>query len=422
MKRILLSLLMLLAITSLQAQKKKKTQVEATPVRTTVSLKDAMKMYDFETAEQLVNQEIASLKKNQQETTDMEALLPWLQKAQQKLKAVEQITFIDSIIVPIDEASRHIPLSMECGAIYRSSDYFQYQGTVLDRTVFQSQMGDKIIYSDPNKNKVLSLYTRDIYPDGTQSQPSVLTGVSDGNKEDQNYPFMLTDGTTLYFAAQNPDGLGGYDIYMTRYDADERCFLTPENIGMPFNSAANDYLYVIDEINHLGWFITDRNMPIGKVCVYTFIPNETRKIYDVKDIPAWKLQDLARINRIQDTWTNEEEVKNALVRLNEARNPQASYSTSAFDFIVNDDRVCHNLNDFHSSEAQKKVESWINAKNELEQTRNKLANMRKDFYSSTATHRNQMRRNIIKLELNEENLVVLIRKIENDMRKLELGL
>ena len=108
--------------------------------------------------------------------------------------------------------------------------------------------------------------------------------------------------------------------------------------------------------------------------------------------------------------------------MNEARNPQASYSTSAFDFIVNDDRVCHNLNDFHSSEAQKKVESWINAKNELEQTRNKLANMRKEFYSSTATHRNQMRRNILKLELNEENLVVLIHKIENDMRKLELEL
>ena len=34
---------------------------------------------------------------------------------------------------------------------------------------------------------------------------------------------------------------------------------------MPFNSPYNDYMYVIDEYNNLGWFASDRFQPEGKV-------------------------------------------------------------------------------------------------------------------------------------------------------------
>ena len=56
---------------------------------------------------------------------------------------------------------------------------------------------------------------------------------------------MLSDGLTLYFAAQGPESIGGYDIFMTTYDAAEGRFLKPENIGMPFNSTANDYAWLL---------------------------------------------------------------------------------------------------------------------------------------------------------------------------------
>ena len=48
-------------------------------------------------------------------------------------------------------------------------------------------------------------------------------------------------------------------------------YLAPENVGMPFNSPYNDYMYVIDEFNNLGWFASDRYQPEDKSAyMYSF--------------------------------------------------------------------------------------------------------------------------------------------------------
>ena len=74
--------------------------------------------------------------------------------------------------------------------------------------------------------------------------------------------------------------LGGYDIFVTRYNTNTDTYLVPENVGMPFNSPYNDYMYVIDEYNNLGWFASDRFQPEGKVCIYVFIPNNSKQTYN----------------------------------------------------------------------------------------------------------------------------------------------
>jgi len=95
----------------------------------------------------------------------------------------------------------------------------------------------------------------------------------------ENYPFLMLDGVTLYFASDGENSIGGYDIFITKYASGSQDFLVPENIGMPFNSPANDYMMVIDEQQRIGWFATDRNQPAGKVMIYKFIPNETKILF-----------------------------------------------------------------------------------------------------------------------------------------------
>ena len=56
------------------------------------------------------------------------------------------------------------------------------------------------------------------------------------------YPFVLPDGMTLYFASDREGGLGGLDIYMTRYNASLGQWMPAENIGMLYNFPAVDYL------------------------------------------------------------------------------------------------------------------------------------------------------------------------------------
>jgi hypothetical protein len=33
-------------------------------------------------------------------------------------------------------------------------------------------------------------------------------------------------------------------------------------------------MYVVDELNNIGYFATDRRQAEGMVCIYTFIPNQ----------------------------------------------------------------------------------------------------------------------------------------------------
>ena len=198
-------ILTILFVCSAQAQKRKPAQQQ--PQLPKIAIEEALANYDFAAAEALLNNEIATLKKKKQSTEEAEQRLQDIHRQQMKLNAVERVVFIDSIKVKRDQVLKHITLNPECGSLHRFADFFHTQDT-LDCTVFKSQMGDQIIYSQANAQLGIDLYMRDIYGDGTMSQPIFLTGISN-SETNQNYPFMLTDGATIYFASQGSESLGG---------------------------------------------------------------------------------------------------------------------------------------------------------------------------------------------------------------------
>lgn len=419
MKRIVLSVLMLLIVGSMQAQRRKKPVV-VEPELPKISLEEAIRTYDFPTAEQWVNHEIATLKKSKQPTQQQEEKLLWLRRAQLRLNAVERVTFVDSMVVPKADVLSHIHPSPECGRLLRSADYF-HQADTMDCTVFQSEMGDQIFFSQAGADGNTHLYTQHLYGDNSMSEAQLLQGISD-NDEAQNYPFMLTDGTTIYFAAKGSESLGGYDIFMSRYDADEHRFLAPENIGMPFNSPANDYLYVIDEMNNLGWFVTDRGMKDGLACIYVFIPNETRQVYVPEEVDSERLRRLARIHSIHDTQTDEAAVRGAQFRMREANRTQEAARTNEFDFTVTDNQIYHRKSDFRTMDAQQRIDTWLEKRVELEKVRKTLVRLRNSYHAGTPDLRTQLSSEILMLEESEETLVLRIKQEEKAIRKAELGL
>lgn len=123
----------------------------------------------------------------------------------------------------------------------------------------------------------------------------------------QSYAYMLADGSTLYLAQKSPDGLGGLDIYMTRQGGDGRSFFRPENIGMPYNSTANDYLMIINEEAGVGYFASDRNQGADSVCVYYFRPSTMHETYNCETYSLEQRLSLGRLTSISDTWTQDGE-------------------------------------------------------------------------------------------------------------------
>ena len=416
MKRFLFTIIIIVSCLAVSAQgKRTKAKAQAVPEINPV---EAISEYRFTEAEDYLMSAIQQLQKKKQPAIREEELLETARKGRIKLQATEQVMIIDSLVLPKTEVLNAIKISSECGSIHPLSNIIKEDSSLC--SYFQNQLGDKRMYAQPDKNGRLRLVESQLIAN-EWSAPTPLKGFEEEENDNFNFPFMLTDGVTMYFAAENAESIGGYDIFMTRYDADEQQFLVPDNIGMPFNSPANDYLYAIDEFNNLGYFVSDRNQPADSVCLYTFIPNDKRSIYNIDALGEEKLRSLAKINSIRDSWTNPALVKEAQKRLNETRNArEEQHKKRDFEFVLNDQHTYYTLSDFKKPRAKEKVQWWLENKKDLRSRSQELERLRARYTAGNDTQKAQIAPQI---RLNEEKMEQIeseIHNLEKDIRKLEL--
>ena len=297
----------------------------------------------------------------------------------------QQIVFIDSIVTDKDRFLSQYRLSSETGTLTTTGQFF---GKSLSGHAFLNEMGNKVYFSRTDGSGFHRLYTSDklgtVWGEGTP-----LKGLSEGIT-DADYPFMMNDGITFYFAAQGEESIGGYDIFFTRYDSRSGSFLKPENIGMPFNSEANDYMYAADEESGIGYFVSDRRQPEGKVCVYIFILPETRRSYDPSKYTEQQIRNFADIVRIADTWGNGYERRAALDRLKAIgttdAHPATENTTATNTTIVINDRLTYtSVKDFRSPTAANIYRELLKARErqatieaDLQKTRDRYARADED--------------------------------------------
>ena len=337
----------------------------------------------------------------------------------------QQIIIIDSIVADKDQLLSQLRLSDETGRIVSSVDFF---GEGDSTTVFINEMGNKAYLSQPDDSLHQQLCTSDLLG-GEWSKPQLLKGISEGISE-AAYPFMLADGTTFYFAGKGEESIGGYDIFMTRYDARSNSFLKPENIGMPFNSEANDYLFAIDEYAHIGYFVSDRRQPEGKACLYIFIPKESRKTYDPIVYTEAEIRGFADINSIADTWGNGEERNAALARyydisINSLKaantNSQPEDNTIASqELVINDALTYSSTKDFRSREAAVLYKQLIEARQQLCSLNGQLEKSRSYYSKATGAEKQSLRREILQAETEVIQLNSQIQTLEKETRNAEI--
>ena len=332
-------------------------------------------------------------------------------------EATQQIIFIDSVVVAKDDILSIIRLNPESGKLDTFDQFFRSEGHT-DSYVYLNEMGNKCYFSDENANSRMQLYTLDKLGDDW-SEPLALKGISDGISE-ANYPFMMTDGTTFYFAAKGEESIGGYDIFVTRADTENGQFLKPENIGMPFNSEANDYMYVVDELSNIGYFVTDRRQPEGKVCVYMFIPPTTRHIYNSDAYTDEQLRGFADISRIANTWGKGTERKLALERLKAiGKTSAAKQSKSAIHFIINDRVTYTDISQFQAPESADLYRELQSTKKQLKDTEQLLEKSRNFYAKAKPEDKRVLRTEILDAERQFVRLTNDIKTLEKRIRQSE---
>ena len=284
-------------------------------------------------------------KKNVRQPAPTAEELKQKEKMDRMIANTAQVMFIDSFVVnKSDFLSRYI-LNPEAGRLDTYQKLYNTQRQP-NAYVYINELGNRCFLSQENNEGVINLYSSERV-DNKWTRQTKLRGINDRQEFKRvNYPYMLGDGETLYFAAEGEEGLGGYDIYTSIYDKDTQRFLQPVNLGMPFNSEANDYMFVIDEYSNIGWFASDRNQPADTVCIYVFVP-ESRKTYNTEVYTTEQITNFARITSIADTWTDKQKLDQALARLQMTRDrSRQTVQGRDFIFVINDDITYYQLSDF----------------------------------------------------------------------------
>ena len=332
-------------------------------------------------------------------------------------KRVEKVTFVDSIVVNKEKFLSAYKLGEECGSISSTKDMLG--GNVANEGVaYRTEMRDKIYYGDIDANGTLQLYMCYKMLDDW-SKPAQLNGLPSG---DNNYPFLLSDGVTIYFANNSSEGMGGYDIYVTRYNSETDRYLMAENMGMPFNSDANDYMMAIDEVNGIGWFATDRNQPVGSVCIYTFIPNTSKQYYNYDKDDFKLIRDAAIIQSISATQTDEEAVRKAeQVLLKLSLRVSEAEEANKFSFVIDDFTDYHSLDDFKSAEARQLYIDWGTKQEALAHLTQQLEEKRMLYLQSSASGRRQMTEELLQMERQHELLETEVMGMPTAIRNLEIN-
>lgn len=101
------------------------------------------------------------------------------------------------------------------------------------------------------------------------------------------FPVLSADRRSLYFSARMKGGAGGFDIYESQWSEADSCWTEPVNLGFPYSSTENDYLYMNTDDGCYTVFASDRGCTRDSVCVYVleyeFAP-ERQRITDAEKL------------------------------------------------------------------------------------------------------------------------------------------
>ena len=342
----------------------------------------------------------------------------WQERLDRMTMATQRIMVIDSIVVDKNDFLQHYYLNPEEGHIDSYSHFFNTQQQP-NAYVYLNAIGNQCILSQEDEDGIINLYESD--KEGNKwTKPRLLQGVNDAKQFFHvNYPFMMPDGVTLYFAAEGDESLGGYDIFVTTYDTEEDRFLTPENIGMPFNSEANDYMMVIDEYDRIGWFATDRGQEDGKVCIYTFVPSDVRQTYDPETYSKEQITNFARITDITETWVSPD-IDQALERLEKAKARQKKNTDNEeFTFVINDDVDYHKLSDFKAKDNAQRYLQLVKLRSQQTALQQAIERVREYYSGATADEKREMAPEIIATEQQQHQIHIEIHNLEKIIRNEE---
>jgi len=166
------------------------------------------------------------------------------------------------------------------------------------------------------------IYVTTINEDGTYGTPENL-GSTINTIEKEMFPFIGEDGL-LYFSSEGHASTGGLDVFASKHYT--TTYSQPLKLGAEINSSQDDFAYVMDAKNKMGYFSSNRDGGKGDDDIYSITVEEPLTI-DCKQTIAGTVKDI-------NTKDNLEEVKVTLLDKDGVELESMTSSDGAFSFEV----------------------------------------------------------------------------------------
>lgn len=367
------------------------------------------KTYSFDESVEAFETFLATLPENDKRIIELTSQNSKAKIAQKLMKRIESIALIDSILVNKNDFLRGFKLAKDIGTLNRELIKTK-KNTWSDKITFTTQRGDRQCFSDTARSN-FDIFSSFKLLDVWSIPVSISAEIN--TKANENYPFLLLDGVTLYFASDGENSIGGYDIFVTKYSAATQKYLSPENVGFPFNSPANDYMMVIDENQKVGWFATDRNQISTKVMIYKYKVEDKKNYYRSDNTDS--LKQVAQL-KIYRTSAKTEFKPNG--NFSEFQNEELE---KEFSVVINDSTIYKQVEQFINPLARKIITEWLDKKKEKLSVTNELNELRNRFLTEVGNDKQRdLSKKILNLEIKLLELNTLTQKMLTEACNLEI--
>ncbi len=385
--------------------------------------------YLFSEALEALDKYVSKLGRNVEPAAEAASLRRRAELGMSMLDRVETVQVIDSLEVDADDFFKAFNLSAPSGSLVDGeivervlTDAWRdaHPDASVSSPVYVTESGDHILWSTEggDKETSITMWEIDRLADGTWDEPRAIfdyTGIFDAEGGESVYsPYLMSDGMTIYFGAEGEASLGGLDIFISRRDEDGK-FLQPQNLGMPYNSPADDYMMAIDELTGIGWWATDRAGKPGRVTIYRFIPTDLRVNYS-PDTPG--LPSLASLKAgVAATHPDGADYSSLLSLLPKGGEDEVAADDDMFIFPLAGKTIYTSLDDFKDNNARQMMEEYLDMQEEFNAMVEKVEELRAAYRGGD----HSLGESILSHERDIERMRARLRAKANEVVKAEIG-
>ncbi len=156
-----------------------------------------------------------------------------------------------------------------------AANFFQYYkhiaadrwGRLADGTLAAFDPSLDKMFFERRSDGQSDIYTSTRVRDSLWSVPELL-GSSHMSSKDEVMPIVSYDGKKLYYSSKGLFGMGGYDLFVCQWDEASGSWGEPQNLGFPFSSVGDDFLYSDTPDGNFTIFASNRDCGADSVTIY----------------------------------------------------------------------------------------------------------------------------------------------------------